>query len=258
MSQHGLSIANQAFPSFRTDLNSALLALKSMNSGTSAPSSPVAGMLWYDTGSSLLKMYNGTVWENTPAPSTVDFAALTADAIANQTEAETGTATDKLMTAERVAQAITALGGAGLKHTFVGRSGTQSISTSTLTKVEFNSASGDFVDTESWFDTTTNHRFQPTEAGSYLVTFNWSFNSGVDGVYTYASLYKNGSAHTPLFWGLSQYGGSIKVGHSAQYVVPMNGTSDYLETYVWHNFGSNANLVLNTGDTRFTAVKLSS
>jgi len=38
MSQNDLSIANQGFASFRSDLNSALQALGSTNSGTSAPS----------------------------------------------------------------------------------------------------------------------------------------------------------------------------------------------------------------------------
>ena len=256
MSQHGLSIANQAFPSFRSDLNSALSALKSMNSGTAAPSSPVAGMLWYDTANSVLKMYNGSTWDNIPAPSTVDFAALTSSTVASTAEAEAGTATDKLMTPERTAEAIAALGGAGLKHTFVGRSGTQSINSNTLTKMQFNSATGDFTDTENWFDTTTNHRFQPTEPGSFLIRLDWKFDSATDGIYTYASLYKNGSAHTPTLWGISQYAGSIKVGFSAQYIVQMNGTTDYLEGYVWHNFGTNKNLVQNTGDTTFTAIKL--
>ena len=257
MSQHGLSIANQAFPSFRSDLNSALAALKSMNSGATAPSSPVAGMLWFDTANSLLKMYNGSAWDNIPAPSTVDFAALTSNTVANTAEAEGGTATDKLMTPKRTAEAIAALGGAGLKHTFVGRSGSQSINTNTLTKVQFNSATGDFTDTESWFDTTTNHRFQPTEAGSYLVRFDWHFDGGSDGVYTYASLYKNGTAHTPSLWGIQQYAGGVKDSFSAQYIMQMNGSTDYLETYVWHNFGHSEDLAQYTGDTTFTAIKLS-
>ena len=38
MSQHDLDIANQGFSAFRTDLNNALVALGSTNSGTSAPS----------------------------------------------------------------------------------------------------------------------------------------------------------------------------------------------------------------------------
>ena len=38
MSQNDLVIANQGFPAFRSDLNSALQALATNNSGTSAPS----------------------------------------------------------------------------------------------------------------------------------------------------------------------------------------------------------------------------
>ena len=37
------TIANQSFPSFRTDLNTVLSAINTMNSGTSRPSSVVAG-----------------------------------------------------------------------------------------------------------------------------------------------------------------------------------------------------------------------
>ena len=37
MAQHDLNIANQSFSAFRTDLNNALVALGSQNSGSSAP-----------------------------------------------------------------------------------------------------------------------------------------------------------------------------------------------------------------------------
>lgn len=58
MSQHDLSIANQGFPAFRSDLNDALQALGSMQSGTSAPSTTYANMLWYDTTNNIVKMRN--------------------------------------------------------------------------------------------------------------------------------------------------------------------------------------------------------
>jgi len=58
MSQHDLSIANQGFPAFRSDLNDALQALGSLNSGATAPSTTFANMLWYDTANNLLKMRN--------------------------------------------------------------------------------------------------------------------------------------------------------------------------------------------------------
>ena len=58
MSQNDLSIANQGFAAFRSDLNSALQALGSTNSGTSAPSTTYANQLFYDTTNNILKIRN--------------------------------------------------------------------------------------------------------------------------------------------------------------------------------------------------------
>jgi len=58
LSQHDLSISNQGFPAFRSDLNDALQALGSMQSGTSAPSTTYANMLWYDTTNNIVKIRN--------------------------------------------------------------------------------------------------------------------------------------------------------------------------------------------------------
>jgi len=56
MSQNDLVIANQSFPATRADINSALQALGSLNSGSSAPATTYANMLWYDTTNNTLKM----------------------------------------------------------------------------------------------------------------------------------------------------------------------------------------------------------
>jgi len=58
MSQNDLTIANQGFPAFRSDLNSALQALGSLQSGSSAPTTTFANMLWYDTTNNIIKMRN--------------------------------------------------------------------------------------------------------------------------------------------------------------------------------------------------------
>ena len=58
MSQHDLNIANQGFPAFRADLNNALAALGSSNSGATAPSTTYANQLWYDTANDQLKIRN--------------------------------------------------------------------------------------------------------------------------------------------------------------------------------------------------------
>ena len=63
MAQHDYNIANQGFPAFRSDLNNALSAIQTTNSGTSRPSGAVAGQLWLDTTSATsptLKYFNGT------------------------------------------------------------------------------------------------------------------------------------------------------------------------------------------------------
>ncbi len=58
MSQADFTIANQGFPSFRTELNSSLQALASNNSGTSAPSTTFANQFFYNTSTNILSIRN--------------------------------------------------------------------------------------------------------------------------------------------------------------------------------------------------------
>ena len=58
MAQHDYVIANQGFPDFRSDLNSALSAIVSQNSGSSAPSTTYANQIWYDSSNNILYMRN--------------------------------------------------------------------------------------------------------------------------------------------------------------------------------------------------------
>ena len=63
MAQGDYLIQNQSFPSFRSDLNSTLEAINTSNSGTSRPTSAVAGTVWLDTTNATnptLKLYDGT------------------------------------------------------------------------------------------------------------------------------------------------------------------------------------------------------
>ena len=62
MAQGDYLIQNQSFPSFRSDLNDTLEAINTSNSGTSRPSSAVAGTIWLDITSATtptLKYYDG-------------------------------------------------------------------------------------------------------------------------------------------------------------------------------------------------------
>jgi len=47
-----VSLANQGFSSFRTELNNILTAFNTLHSGSSAPSSVTTGTIWVDTGTS--------------------------------------------------------------------------------------------------------------------------------------------------------------------------------------------------------------
>jgi len=80
MSQHDYNIANQSFPSFRSDLNNALSAIQTNNSGTSRPTGAVAGQIWLDTTgtptSNTLKFYDGT---DDISLATINYTANTVD-----------------------------------------------------------------------------------------------------------------------------------------------------------------------------------
>ena len=58
MAQHDYIIANQSGASFRSDLNNALSAVATNNSGTSEPSTTYAYQWWADTNTGLLKVRN--------------------------------------------------------------------------------------------------------------------------------------------------------------------------------------------------------
>ena len=58
MAQHDYVIDNQTAPSFRSDLNSALSAIVTLNGGGTAPATTYANMLWYDSSANILKMRN--------------------------------------------------------------------------------------------------------------------------------------------------------------------------------------------------------
>jgi len=80
MAQHDYNIANASFPTVRTDINNVLSAINSSNSGTSRPSSAVAGTIWLDTSGNataqLLKLYDGA---DDITLATVNFTANTVD-----------------------------------------------------------------------------------------------------------------------------------------------------------------------------------
>jgi hypothetical protein len=106
------------------------------------------------------------------------------------------------------------------------QSSAQSISSGTWTKIQFQTE--DF-DTASCFDNATNYRFTPNVAGYYQVTARIRPNA-TNGE-AEIGIYKNGSA-----W---FHGSNINVGSGNQWgtivtgLLYMNGSSDYVETYLY-------------------------
>lgn len=66
MSQHDMDLANGSGASFRADLNVALGALATCQSGTSAPSPTFPNQFWYDSTNGILKKRNNanSAWED--------------------------------------------------------------------------------------------------------------------------------------------------------------------------------------------------
>lgn len=58
MSQHDYNLANQTFPSMRTDKNAALVAMATNNSGASAPATTFSYMWYADTTNAVMKQRN--------------------------------------------------------------------------------------------------------------------------------------------------------------------------------------------------------
>lgn len=81
MAQHDYSIANQSGASFRADLNNALAAIVSQNSGASEPSTTYAYMPWADTTTGLLKFRNAAnnAWVTVGTLASVNLGLATAD-----------------------------------------------------------------------------------------------------------------------------------------------------------------------------------
>jgi len=74
MTQHDYVIDNAAGSTVRSDLNNVLAAIKTLNSGATAPSSTSAYMLWIDTTATRLKLRNAadSAWIELPLSLTAD------------------------------------------------------------------------------------------------------------------------------------------------------------------------------------------
>jgi hypothetical protein len=103
----------------------------------------------------------------------------------------------------------------------------QTIAATTYTKGNFDT---EVFDTDSCYDT-TNKRFTPNKAGKYFVNATTDINATGT---TEVRLYKNGSVVASFFY-KSQGAEEITNGG---YLVDMNGTTDYLEVFIYVTAGT--------------------
>jgi hypothetical protein len=110
-------------------------------------------------------------------------------------------------------------------------SSSQSISNITQTKVVLNSEQ---FDTANCFDSTTNYRFTPNVAGYYQIQGTVYYQGGGSGQVN-TKIYKNGAEAAVGFFTPAS---GADIGATVSALFYMNGSSDYVELYTYHNSGS--------------------
>ena len=112
----------------------------------------------------------------------------------------------------------------------------QSIPNNTSTKVKIDTK---IFDTNTNYDNTTNYRFTPTVAGYYQISGGLAVNQIVGGLLI--NVWKNGSNYAQG----SYSGGAVNIGNycqsSVSTLVYLNGSTDYVELYVYQSSGGSVN-----------------
>ena len=169
---------------------------------------------------------------NAPSASSVGSSQITADVITGQTELATAPAsTDELLISDAgVLKRIDAslVGGQNTPAFLAYLSSSYEVSNNVITKVNCNT---EVLDTDSCYDNSSNYRFTPTSAGKYHVFLNLCGETSAYKLYFMkAKLYKNGSQEVSMTNVFNT--DSIQRVHSQlDFIVDMNGSSDYLEMY---------------------------
>ena len=132
----------------------------------------------------------------------------------------------------------------------VTRSGDQSISNNTATKIEFNAET---YDTANAFDSSTNYRYTPQTSGKYFLYAHVYIANGSSATmeeYT-VNIYKNGAkiAGNSLDHRSSGLGYNFMVPVST--VVESNGSSDYYEVYANVNWGGGSQNIKGAANQTF-------
>jgi hypothetical protein len=151
-----------------------------------------------------------------------------------------------------------AVGGTNTPAFFATLSADQSISDTTAAKVQINN---EIYDTANAYDNSSNYRFTPQTAGKYIIYSGIMINGDSDNDIEVAELYLNKNSTVTAqatFDSSTNYLREVPL--SLTFSVDMNGSSDYVEMYVYANFVSGGGTVKGHSDPRsrtyFGAYKL--
>ena len=120
----------------------------------------------------------------------------------------------------------------------------QTFSASTWTKIQFN---GETFDTNSDYDPTTNYRFTPDKAGYYQINLSPVVNRSGSGL-LYSGLWFNGSERVVNQFQISSADAFTPV---LSDVIYFNGTTDYVEGYVFDQAGTSRAILSGVGQVSF-------
>tara|TARA_R110000803_G_scaffold138959_2_gene205639 strand:+ start:799 stop:1299 length:501 start_codon:yes stop_codon:yes gene_type:complete len=129
---------------------------------------------------------------------------------------------------------------------FANLSSNQLISTSTATKVQFDS---ELFDTDSCYDNSTNYRFTPNVAGKYLLTAGITFTALNDQKQAIIYFYKNGTNVGFLRNINAKTTANLSITYTI--IVDANGTSDYFEVFAYQDNGNSRDLTGNSGSLNY-------
>lgn len=132
----------------------------------------------------------------------------------------------------------------------VTNSATQSLATSSNVKVVLNSEQ---FDTANAFDNATNYRFTPLVAGYYQVSVSVCISASAVVSTNQVFVYKNGAQFATNI--IINAGIATNYTPTLSLVLPMNGSTDYLEMFAFQNTGASQTIQAGmTNGTFFSAV----
>jgi hypothetical protein len=149
---------------------------------------------------------------------------------------------------------VSGIGGTNTPNFYAYRSGNQSLSDATTTRVNFNA---EIYDTANAFDSAGNHRFVPQTAGKYhLLAYFFVGGSSANTEEAQIYIYKNGSS--TFFYEIDNRSGTngYNTSQFISAIVEANGSSDYFEVYARVKGAGTKNLVSGANQCWFQGYKI--